>query len=104
MIVTFSSPTNANVTMFGDVAVKLLKMMGHSGTVPSAILAKDIPAALAHLEAAVEAAKDKPEPDVSEDDDDEGPSVSLPHRALPLVNLLKAAAKDDSNVMWESNN
>ena len=53
MLVTFSCKAYPNITMFGDVAVRLLKMMGHSGTVPSAILAADIPAAVAKLEAAV---------------------------------------------------
>ena len=54
MLVTFDSDVGG-FTMFGDAALKLLKMMGHSGTVPSAILAKDIPAALARLQAGMEA-------------------------------------------------
>jgi hypothetical protein len=33
MLVTFDSNVGG-FTMFGDVALKLLKMMGHSGTVP----------------------------------------------------------------------
>ncbi len=52
MLVTFFCPAYANITMFGDVAVRLLKMMGHSGTVPSALLAENVPAALGRLEAA----------------------------------------------------
>ena len=36
-------------------------------------------------------------------DEDEEPPVSLPHRALPLIELLKAAAKAECNVMWDSN-
>jgi len=32
--------------MFGDVALAMLKMMGHTATVPGAILAEDVPAAL----------------------------------------------------------
>ncbi len=31
--------TYAIITLFGDVAVTLNKLMGHSGTVPSALLA-----------------------------------------------------------------
>ena len=42
MLVTFSSPAYADITMFGDVAVRLIKMMGHSGTIPSALLAEDV--------------------------------------------------------------
>jgi hypothetical protein len=35
MLVTFSTKNHADVLMFGDIAIGLLKMMGHSGTVPS---------------------------------------------------------------------
>jgi len=53
MLVTFETKSHAPITMFGDVAVTLIKMMGHSGTVPSALLAQDVPAALERLKAAV---------------------------------------------------
>ena len=52
MLVTFSCSAYADITMFGDVAVRLLKLMGHSGTVPGAILAEDVQAALECLVAA----------------------------------------------------
>ena len=45
MLITFSSSAYANITMFGAVALRLLKQMGHSATVPGALLAEDIPAA-----------------------------------------------------------
>ena len=41
MLVAFKSDAYADIIMFGDVAQQLLKMMGHSGTVPSAIQADD---------------------------------------------------------------
>jgi hypothetical protein len=103
MLITFSSPAYADITMFGDVAIRLLKMMGHSGTVPSALLAQDVPAALERLQAAVEKDRQSPEPEQPAEEEDDAPSVSLAHRALPLIELLKAAAKDDVNVMWDSN-
>ena len=59
MLITFSCPAYANITMFGDAAVRLLKLMGHSDTVPGALLAPDVQAALARLEAAVEADKNR---------------------------------------------
>lgn len=34
MLVTFHSKDSAPVTLFGQVAVQLLHMMGHSGKVP----------------------------------------------------------------------
>lgn len=103
MLVTFSCPAYADITMFGDVAIRLLKMMGHSGTVPSALLADDVPAALERLRAAVAAAEPAPEPKKTARGDDEEPAVSLRHRALPLIGLLEAAARAKDDVMWESN-
>jgi hypothetical protein len=105
MLVTFSCPAYADITMFGNVAVHLIKMMGHSGTVPSAILAADVPAALERLEAAVKTQGHLPEPAASagKEDDDKEAAVSLAHRALPLIELLRAAVRAECNVMWDSN-
>lgn len=104
MLVTFKTPAYANITMFGNVAVTLLRLMGHSGTVPGALLAEDIPDALARLKAAVGSAPDMPlDPEGGDArEDEERVHVSLAHRALPLIDLLSAAAAADENVMWES--
>ena len=107
MLVTFRSEAYSNITMFGDVAIKLLKLMGHSGTVPGAIMAEDVPAALERLKAAIEAAKAAPKAESAEDKqdknwkDDKDRDVSLVHRALPLLELLEASAKEECNVMWD---
>lgn len=104
MLVTFTCKAYADITMFGDVALSMLKMMGHSETVPGAILAEDVPAALERLKMAIETVKAIPiqsEPmDARHDDPDEQP-VSLPHRALPLIELLTAAARENCDVMWK---
>ena len=89
--------------MFGNVAVRLLKLMGHSGAVPGALLAEDVEAALARLETAVAADEQLPEPGESAQGEDDEPAVSLPHRALPLIELLRAAAKAKCNLMWDGN-
>lgn len=87
--------------MFGNVAVRLLNIMGHSGTVPGALLAEDIPAALEKLKAAV--AEDKAsQPEVVSDEESEEQPVSLSVRAHPLIELLTAAAKENCDVMWDS--
>lgn len=106
MLVTFKCDAYADIILFGDIALRLLKMMGHSGTVPGAILAEDIPIALERLQRAIETGKRsasaQPEPAgdaQSGDEDDEG--VSLEYRALPLIELLTAAAKKNCNVMWQ---
>ncbi len=104
MLVTFSCPAYADITMFGEVAVRLLNLMGHSGTVPSALLAANVQAALERLEAAVEADKQLSQPKESAEGEDDEPAVTLSHRALPLIELLKAAAKAECNIMWDSSN
>lgn len=103
MLVTFQTSAYANITMFGDVAVQLLKMMGHSGTVPSAIRAEDVPEALERLKAAIAKVKTTGESPSAgaRDDDSEEPPVSLAHRAFPLIELLEAAAKRKCDVMWD---
>jgi hypothetical protein len=104
MLVTFRSKASADVVMFGDVAVRLIKLMGHSGVVPSAIFAEDVGAALCQLKQAVEA--DKAEAvgkhsSQTEQDDSDPAAVSLANRALPLIELLTAAAAAKCNVMWD---
>ncbi len=101
MLITFKTPVHADITMFGDVAKALIHMMGHSGSVPGAILAADVPAALAKLKAAVERNPDAPlNPATDDDEERRSQSVSLSHRAMPLIDLLEAAAREQKNVMW----
>ena len=105
MLVTFETKAHANITMFGEVAVTLLKLMGHSGTVPGALLAADIPPALERLRHAVSEHPDAPlDPSTgaAAKDDGEERHVSLAHRAQPLIELLSDAAAAGENVMWGS--
>lgn len=85
--------------MFGDVAETLLKMMGQSGVLPGALVAKDVPAALERLKqgAAVQRASD---PADAESGDAEG-KVSLKQRAFPLVELLGRCVEKKCDVIWE---
>ncbi|MDD2892995.1 MAG: DUF1840 domain-containing protein [Halothiobacillaceae bacterium] len=99
MLVTFKTDAHADITMFGKDALAMLNMMGHSTTVPGALLAEEIPAALARLTAAIEADKASPHPVESAYADETTVSMSL--RARPLMALLAAAAKAKSYVMWE---
>ncbi|MDQ3187030.1 MAG: DUF1840 domain-containing protein [Pseudomonadota bacterium] len=111
MLVTFKSEAYADIIMFGDIARRLLKMMGHSGTIPSAILAADVPAALDRLKHAIEVEKSTAEVEKStaasevpphpQDKKMENQAVSLAYRALPLIELLAAAAQKKCDVMWK---
>ncbi len=102
MLVTFRTDAYSDITMFGDVAEQLLRMMGHSGTVPSAINPEDIPAALARLEAALAAHESAAETGAQNDEDEDGqPRVSLRNRAFPLIELLEAAHREQTPVIWD---
>ena len=99
MLIRFDSKAGT-ITMFGDVATKLLRMMGQSGSVPGAILAADIPPALERLRNAA-AGEREPGPDKKAGDDGE-PQVGMKQRAFPLIELLERAAKQNADVVWET--
>ncbi|WP_018953423.1 DUF1840 domain-containing protein [Thioalkalivibrio sulfidiphilus] len=106
MLITFKTPAHGDLTFFGDVAQEFIRIMGHSGSVPGALDAQDVPAALQSLRAALErgelsAHRDTRGEEEAEQDEDEIP-VPLQHRALPLIELLEAAAASRQYVMWES--
>ncbi len=87
--------------MFGDVAVTVLKMMGHSGTVPSALLAADIPPALQKLKSGLAMTSDSNDIPAENKEDDKQPAVSLRQRAFPLVELLERAAARGVDITWK---
>jgi hypothetical protein len=104
MLVTFRTKGFADITMFGDVAVTLLKLMGQSGDVPGALLADDVASALDRLKAGIDRVGSQPagNPPRREDEDDEKapPPVTLKQRAFPLIGLLDAARHSKHDVMW----
>ena len=94
MLITFKSKVGSKVTLFGDVAKKLISMMGITKGVPGAIKAEKVPAALKNLQHHIELSKQQNENDSEAD-------ISIALRAAPLINLLKAAITANSYVMWE---
>ena len=109
MLVTFKTNAYSDITLFGEPAVSLLKMMGQSGNVPGAVLAEDVAAALSSLRAelaASAAAEDQgssgeTEPEAADQDADTNPPIALHKRAGPLVELLEAALAAGENVLWD---
>jgi len=102
MLITFKTQAYADVTMFAEVALKLIKLMGRRDTVPSAIEAEDIPQALKMLRAGIAADDAAAKEDQAEATDDEAEEhVSVHNRALPLIELLQVAYKENIPVMWE---
>ena len=118
MLVTFKSTATDPITMFGNDAAPLLKMMGASGRVPGALGAKDVADALRQLESGIEQLKAQAHAESAapaamnedwaadddakdQDDKDKQPSISIAIRAVPLISLLKRAAAANAEVMWE---
>jgi len=106
MLVTFSTKVSADITMFGEVAVELLKLMGQTGGVPGALLGPDIAPALDRLKQAAATVGSRPsgnapvEADEKDDDRSAAPMVSLRQRAVPLIQLLEAASRKNADVTW----
>lgn len=102
MLVTFSTKSYSDIMMFDDIATRLLTMMGHSATIPGAIVAEDVSSALAKLKSALQIEDNtKPAAAANASDDENNHMVSLRHRALPLVELLENAVQRNADVMWK---
>lgn len=101
MLVTFRTPVYSDITMFGDIALALIERMGHSATVPGALAAEDVPAALDRLRTSIATERHLAGPRQEPGADDDEDRVSLAHRALPLIELLEAALRANAYVMWD---
>ncbi len=99
MLITFKTSAYANITMFGDVGLKMLEMIAFGTAVPGAINAEDVPRALDNLKLALE--KMPKQVEAAGDADDDQLAVSLHTRAVPLVELLQAAVAEEAYVRWE---
>jgi hypothetical protein len=106
MLIRFKSEVGGFV-MFGDVALKLLRMSGHSAAVPGAIDAEGMAPALARLEAQVLAQTppgEEPGDGTGQQNDDDGgdanPPVSLAQRAFPMIELMRRAIDEQCAIQW----
>lgn len=99
MPITFKSKHSPNILMLDSVAHELIRKMGHSGSVPGSLAADDVPGALEKLNGALARAAGG---DAQGDDErEDGPAVSLAHRALPLIEMLEKAQAEGDYVIWD---
>jgi len=101
MPITFHTKSYADITFLTDVGKQLIELMDHTPTVPGAILASDLSAALAQLRTGIAAVQTINQPEENVQMDKAERPVSLAHRALPLIALLEAASASNENVMWD---
>jgi len=107
MLIQFSSTKTESITMFGNVALQLIGMLGASGNIPGAIGAEDIPAAVKRLRqqlqvhAAANAGLSETASDQDDDEHDDEPRIALATRAGPLIDIFERAGAAKVPVMWE---
>lgn len=108
MIITFQSQAAADVIMFGDVAYRLMEIMGKEAGAQGTVTVEQLPDAIARLKAAIVIDKeqqagvqdeDKP-PTESNGDSGRRPYVSLAQRATPLLDMLEWSLRKKKPVLW----
>jgi len=107
MLITFQSAAAADVIMFGDVAQRLLTVLGKDTSSNTGIVTvEQLPAAIAALRKAIDDDKHRhSKDDATDDDDQEAPRgmaapVSFYQRAWPLLEMLEYAQKEGKPVTW----
>ncbi len=99
MIVTFHSKDYYPITMFGEAALQLIEKMGCTPKVPGAIFAEDVPQALWQLQQNLEELPQDMTASVAVEPAET--PVSLHTRAVPLLEMLRGAAKKQHNISWD---
>jgi len=120
MIIVFKSKAYADILMFGDVAMRMMDLMGKIPDESGIITEEQLPRAIAGLREAMDAdkanraaavAKEWEQRDKERDGDDDDkrddrrrpapePAVSIGQRAAPLLELLERSLKRKVPVIW----
>lgn len=108
MIVIFKSRAAGDVIMFGDVAHRLMKIMGKEASPSGTVTLEQLPGAIAALKAAIETDKAQRVSGFEDDLPTSEPDgaggrrsfVSLAQRATPLLELLEWSMKKKKPVVW----
>lgn len=107
MIITFQSPASGDVIMFGDVAQRMMKLMGKDVTDKGIVTVEQLPDAIARLKAAIEEDKqqragvqEEDQPRTESGGGGSRPFVTLTQRAVPLLELLEWSLKKTKPVVW----
>ena len=95
-MIIFKTKHHADVTMFDKHALNLIRLMGHSETVPGALNADEVETAFKTLKQALSTSSAQSGDSWEED------SVSLSHRGRPLLDLLQNAIQENEHVIWEN--
>jgi hypothetical protein len=111
MIVTFKSAASADVIYFGDVAKRMMELMGKDVAEKGIVTVEQLPEAINLLKAAILADKERHRQHLMEEGDDgpktetaadggSRPFVSLTQRAVPLLTMLEESLGEKKPVVW----
>ena len=107
-IVIFKSAATADVIYFGDVAKRMMELMGKEAGGQGIVTVEQLPDAIARLKAAVADDKERHRQLVLDEEPKtekaagggSRPAVSLTQRAVPLLEMLETALKEKKPVVW----
>lgn len=103
-MVTFTTKSSPDIMYVNDIAQQLLRLMGHSGSVPGAVLPDDIPKYLENLERELNNHTNLHGQQASRtplEGEDEETAISLSTRARPLIDLLISGLDHNDPVSWK---
>jgi GT2 family glycosyltransferase len=110
MLYTFKSAAGGDVIMFGDVAKKLVAILGKDPDDPKGIVTvEQLPDAIARLRAAIDEDKARQAAQSQDDNADQeadperrgmAAPVGFAQRAWPLLEMLELSQKDGVPVVW----
>lgn len=104
MLYKFKSPVTADVIMLQPNAEELLKIIGKAPGATGIVTVAQAPAAIAALEAEIARREAKPaagrEQREAARGEDEDAVISLRHRAMPFIDLLRNASAAGKDVVW----
>ena len=111
MLIVFHSKSSAEVLMFGQHALPILRAAGKNfegGELPErgVITRQQLAGAIEGIERAMAISKERDEnPDTDDENDDEvhpiNEPVSFGRRAYPLLAMLRLANEKQEDVIWE---
>jgi hypothetical protein len=105
MLVTFQSTATPDVVMLRDLAGYLLGAIGKRLGERGVIVHGEMPAAIVRLEATLEddaktAQEHGPNFHATIGDNALRTSAGLRHRALPFLDMLRQAERQDADILW----
>jgi hypothetical protein len=109
VLITFKSEGSADVMMFGDVAMKLMELIGKEPAAKGVVTVEQLPQAIERLRQAIEADKAarRGQAPAQDDDEDEGEAegrkrdpIGIARRGLPLLELLEHGLREEEPVVW----